>query len=760
MNSNKLLQENFNTSLEVTDPFAPVVLEYIDYDTVVKDILTRQNTSVEVDREDNIFVEFDKDTEISAEIPLNVLRESIYKNFERDGDGRGKEKEKDNDGKGDNEKDREGKDGREIEIEGGVNKLLKFLNKNDIFNLSSNISELEIEVKGGKKSLDKLLKNGQFNKLLDKFGLQKDKIKRKLRRSEVKIERKITLLDGSTISLELEAEEGEFELSIEVERGDNYINPNTQDLKEDLQDISRRIARNIQIIEDEDRSKKEKRKAENRITRLKEERDPLLLEYVQNLREGELEIEPGDNPKINTILVRDEQLFYGTGVVAWNLDLVSDSVHQIGEDIRSKPENADIPANTTITTALGLGGSAAQGRVQPYPGDIDFSDTYQVRSTNATFAARAVANTIIEFVERNRDNPDFEFTNIVISLPKKEDGSISYSYQQLVDPDNYDVIVDLIKNLNPERGNINTFWRAIVDGENGRKRFIEISKILNITAQKNSSNELLFATKQTIDKELVNATSFSEQQDFFLTRVSGAEYQTAFIQEPEIIPDEKLSDYAITMRTSALQQFRKGKYLKAAKRSFNYLLSIGNIDGVQYVENSRIFTSRGARANQEVSVMEAIKSALNPENPATQILIVDEASIMLNNSANAIQNSFGTNPTRDIVSDLQTLSSNLPSNSNNNFLGQDESKSNKLGQIVGQTQRLINKSLQQPVTQLITTYIEPYYQGFDSLPNRIDEIDTIVAVNQTLNNNLPSEESLFNSDTIGFPLMNESSLVV
>ena len=223
MNSNKLLQENFNASLKVTDPFAPVILEYIDYDAVVKELLIRQNTSVEVDRENNIFVEFNKDTEKSAEIPLILLGESIYKNFERDGDGR--DNEKDNDGKGDNEKDREGKDGREIEIEGGVNKLLKFLNKTDIFNLPSNISEVEIEVKGGKKGLDKLLKNEQFNKLLEEFKLKKNKIKSKLKGDGGEIERKITLADGSIISLKLEGEEGEFEFSLKVKNISQNLNP-------------------------------------------------------------------------------------------------------------------------------------------------------------------------------------------------------------------------------------------------------------------------------------------------------------------------------------------------------------------------------------------------------------------------------------------------------------------------------------------------------------------------------------------------------
>lgn len=225
MNNNKLLQEIFNISLEVINPFSPVVVKSIHYNAIVKGLLTHQNTLVEVDRENNIFFEVNKDIKIGAEIPLNLLEESIYNKFERDDDGHSKEKEKDKEGKGDKEKDNEGKDGRQIEIEGGVNKLLKFLDKNDILNLPNNISELEIEVEGGRKGLSRLLKNENFNNLLDKFGLPTDnKLKRKLRGDEFEVERKITLPNGSTISLKLEAEEGEFELSLEIER----IDPNNE----------------------------------------------------------------------------------------------------------------------------------------------------------------------------------------------------------------------------------------------------------------------------------------------------------------------------------------------------------------------------------------------------------------------------------------------------------------------------------------------------------------------------------------------------
>ena len=66
MNNNKLLQEIFNISLEVINPFSPVVVKSIHYNAIVKGLLTHQNTLVEVDRENNIFFEVNKDIKIGA----------------------------------------------------------------------------------------------------------------------------------------------------------------------------------------------------------------------------------------------------------------------------------------------------------------------------------------------------------------------------------------------------------------------------------------------------------------------------------------------------------------------------------------------------------------------------------------------------------------------------------------------------------------------------------------------------------------------
>lgn len=107
----------------------------------------------------------------------------------------------------------------------------------------------------------------------------------------------------------------------------------------------------------------------------------------------------------------------------WNLAPVSQSVFSIGEDIASQPNNAPLPPGVLFTTPLGVGGSTIQGRVQPYPGDIDFSERFEIKAPNINSAAIAAAETIIEFVERTRNNPNFEFQELVIST--LNDGTVN-----------------------------------------------------------------------------------------------------------------------------------------------------------------------------------------------------------------------------------------------------------------------------------------------------------------------------------------------
>jgi hypothetical protein len=387
--------------------------------------------------------------------------------------------------------------------------------------------------------------------------------------------------------------------------------------------------------------------------------------------------------------------------VFWNLTPVSQSAFTLGEDIASRPANVQLPGGVKLETRLGLGGSSIQGRVQSYPGDIDFSERFEVKAPNSKVAAVGVANTIKEFLVRTRNNSELEFQELYIISTLKdglERQKMTLSYDEIVnDPIKFDQLVTILQNL--DEGNINTFWRAKADGN----RFIKISKILDITAKKDTGEEVLFSTKPTVDPFIQEITG---EDDFFLTRLSGAEYQAAFLVEPREIPSEKLSQYALDRRKDALKltDSRNPKYLKAAKRAFNYLLAIGNANAMDAVQP--IFATPEARVNQEVAVMEAIQSALDTRRLATRIIKVGEARTMLNNAAQTIEDSLAA---ANIAAQLRQLATDLPGNSSD-LLRQNGSLSIRLAGVIDETETLINQGLEADVRLMINTYVRPYYQ--------------------------------------------------
>lgn len=483
--------------------------------------------------------------------------------------------------------------------------------------------------------------------------------------------------------------------------------------REEVQEISKEIAGKLRLIDqiaDNDPQKdRKRRRLDEKIAQLQEERSDWLLELVQQVHPND-PIGKVTNKDFYQILLdvpnQEDQEFFGTSSVFWNLTPVSQSVFTLREEIASRPGNVQLPGGVKLETRLGIGGSSIQGRVQSYPGDIDFSERFEVKAPNKKVAAVGVANTIKEFLVRTRSSSELEFQKLYISYTIKDDkgerpASMTLSYNDIVkDSEKFKLFVDALPNLNG--GNVNTFWRAKAEGN----RFIQISKILDITARKDTGEEVLFSTKPSEDQFIEEITG---EKDFFLTRTSGVEYQTAFLDEPKEIPSEKLSDYALVLRDLALSKFESKNYLKAAKRAFNYFLAIGNADAMDAVQP--IFQSSEARVNQEVAVMEAIKSALNP-NPRrggmqTLILTVGDARNMLNNAAQVVEERLSAN---NIAEGLRQLATQLPGNPSD-LLQQDQSRSDTLTRLVGQTETLINQGVEARVRSVFDTYLTHYYQA-------------------------------------------------
>ena len=500
-----------------------------------------------------------------------------------------------------------------------------------------------------------------------------------------------------------------------------------EDEKERLQELSQRLA---ELVEMRDTANNPD-EADEQLKRPSKQRDGLLRKISVEVQRDKY----GDEVNVSPVELEGGRLifeinyenlfqtFYGSSSVAWNIaPLEKRAVFDIGRELASQRVN--LPAGTKLKTMLGFGGTTAQGLVQPYPGDIDYVETLDVSAPNAQNAAKAIVDTLIEFVTRNQTNPRVEFEKIIITNSTGGGQLVYKSLSELVN--NRSTISEALQGLNgTERDFINTFWRARVDGD----RFIGITKVLGISAKHATTGEILFSTQP-----------FSEDAEFYLieedtsttnlpleTRPGGAEFQTAFIlKEPETFPKEKLGWYASTMRKEVLDLVLNnkenpqsgykpdGKYLKAAKRAFNYFMALGNIEAMEAI--TPVFSTVQAQVNQQVVVMEAIQSALKPDNVSTRILRTYDAEAMLDNVANIIETLLPgvgdeVNKTPEqLAAELRTLTAQLEETSDG-FLKQNKDQANGLGAILEAVQQIINRGIIESVQPILDTYLINYHQN-------------------------------------------------
>lgn len=319
------------------------------------------------------------------------------------------------------------------------------------------------------------------------------------------------------------------------------------------------------------------------------------------------------------------QWVFGSISVVWHLQRLSPSVFTLGADIRANPPPT-LPPGTTVSTHLLVGGSGIQSTVQPFPGDIDFAEEFNIAAPDAHSAGIAAADTIAGFVGRSSSSREIEFLVLRVRPPAPVSGKVyDWPAARILDPAQRAELADQLATTTD--GRINTFWRALVDGN----RFVEVTKVLTI-----------------------HAVSTITHKDLIATQATGAEFQEAYLDEaPAQIEPIELGAYAALMRTQA-REFAFGKkqdFLKAAKRAFNYFRTIGNIEAMELI--TPVFATDQARINQQAAVLEAIASSLDPATPS-RLLTADFAQLRLREAAALIRTSLPVIPGKRLPAAVAT----------------------------------------------------------------------------------------------------------
>ncbi|NJR62826.1 MAG: DUF4157 domain-containing protein [Cyanobacteria bacterium CRU_2_1] len=440
-----------------------------------------------------------------------------------------------------------------------------------------------------------------------------------------------------------------------------------------VQESSRRIAELVRQRPDPQLDPEGAARIDRLIAEIQREREDALVQVV--LAENPL-IEIVDRARgIYRVPVTDAQgntqYVYGSILVVWHLGEISPTTFAIQAQIRAHPTEPG------VTARLGVAGTSVQGRVQPFPGDIDFVEEIDIVAATDIEAGRALARTVIEFVSRNARNPRLEFLRMIIMYHESRSAQWTEADVNAASRNNT-VFERMATQLSVVDRNINTFWRVLME----EGRFIDVTKVLSVRAT-TAAGEELFSTPRRSDLSV------------------------AYLEEPPEIPSGSLGDFAAAMRDAAIELADDGKYLKAAKRAYNFFTVTGNLEAMQRLEP--VFRSEQARVNQQASVLETIARTLSERSSPTRVLMVEEARQQLGTAADIIATSLpeaiGVTPRpAEIADEIRILSHQLRGN-NSGLLLRNNAQSRKLNSLLSSTGKHINSGLKDAVSPIIETYL-------------------------------------------------------
>ncbi len=345
---------------------------------------------------------------------------------------------------------------------------------------------------------------------------------------------------------------------------------------------------------------------------------------IQQARAKDLEaLVPVDNPRVESVdrergiyrvAVSDgrgqSHWFSGRIPAIWHLHQLDPAVFTLAESIRSQPQAAELPKDTRVEAHLLVGGTSAQSMVQPFPGDIDYNETFFVHAPTPAAAGEAMATIVVELVTRTSTDPRLEFDALrIMPLKSRREPETDYKWPaaRVLDPAQRAELARQLASV--DSGRANTDWRALVADE----RYIVIGKIFGIQALSSITGERFFATEPL-------------RLDFQVLYFGD--------QVPTTHRDTTLGNYATHMLERATRRVRRGQYLKAAKRTFNFCRATGDLECIVAV--TPIFLTPEAKVYHHYKVLEAIAMALDPETPS-RILTATNARKQLNEAATEIE---------------------------------------------------------------------------------------------------------------------------
>ena len=252
------------------------------------------------------------------------------------------------------------------------------------------------------------------------------------------------------------------------------------------------------------------------------------------------------------------------------------------------------PERPAVRSAIALSGSAAQSRVQPYPGDCDFFERVHIRAASRTAAQLELRASMVETVAAAFAHPDLQLSDFKLGLHPRDRTPLSWTLTQVdaraIELEDGETLA--MDDVLDDPGFVKIDW---VHADHARGRLVHVSKVID-------------ATWETPDGEIVA-----------LDGVLDAFYQEVYLDPDSRVDVERIvrevrPDDLVAYVEQLEDEIRRysdpahPNHGKVAKRLYNLCRVQGRAQAAAYLRT--LFDDPPARLYQVQGMLHALEPAL------------------------------------------------------------------------------------------------------------------------------------------------------
>ncbi|HKZ43755.1 MAG TPA: hypothetical protein VJZ78_01810 [Anaerolineales bacterium] len=347
--------------------------------------------------------------------------------------------------------------------------------------------------------------------------------------------------------------------------------------------------------------------------------------------------------------VRDER----TGVFGHRVSMIDFSQEDL-EHFRELGRLVEFPDEPgRVETALALSGSAAQSKVQTYPGDADYFERVNILAPTREEACAILAEIMHNKVIESFKGPTYQLIEVKLgSLPedivvegelRHKDSPISWNAQQAKDKK--------IEGFSPDGKAITILWdEAAKDPGWCKLDWVVADPIRGTLA--NASN-MLDVTWEAPDGSITPLDGYLDP--YFQEVYLEAESVPIFSKLAQHVSANALDDYVGQLEGEVNKYLTKTvNYGKAAKRMYNIFRLTGKYGEATFIRE--LFDEPASMLYQVYSLIRTIEDCSNPNSPITSEQMLAQADQLTLSVISALEGDQETEIVRHLLKMRDALS--------------------------------------------------------------------------------------------------------